>query len=93
MTRRISCCAGLLLLLVACHGGGAASEPFGRLTVTEVDARRTQPGVFIFDNNPQGRYRKSHLPGAHWVNPKDITTADLPADKSATLIFYCASTH
>ena len=91
MTRNVFALACLVVALGACHRG--PSEPFGRLTVAEVDARRTQSNVFIFDNNPQGRYRKSHLPGARWVNPKDMAAGDLPADKSATLIFYCASTH
>ena len=91
MTQKILGLAGLLLVLGACHRG--PTEPFGRLTVAEVDARRTHGGVFIFDNNPERRYRKSHLPGARWVNPAELTAADLPADKSATLIFYCANTH
>jgi hypothetical protein len=77
-------------LALGCH---RAPEPFGRLTVPEVSARRLSPGVFLYDNNPQSRYLKSHLPGARWVDPARVSASDLPNDREATLIFYCANEH
>jgi hypothetical protein len=68
-------------------------EPFGRLTVAEVAQKRVQPNVFVFDNNAKKRFDKSHVPGARWLDPGEIKAADLPADKSSTLIFYCANEH
>jgi hypothetical protein len=63
------------------------------LTVDEVATRiAAHDGkTFLFDNNPRDRYAKSHLPGAKWLDYSKVTVADLPADKGATLVFYCAS--
>jgi hypothetical protein len=63
------------------------------LTVDEVDALLAEHNgkTFIYDNNPKERYEQGHLPSATWVNFKSLTARDLPADKSATLVFYCAS--
>jgi hypothetical protein len=85
--------AGFLLvssLALGCHRG---SEEFGRLTVAEVSARSQSPGVFLYDNNPHSRFLKSHLPGARWVDPAHVGAGDLPSDREATLIFYCANEH
>jgi rhodanese-like protein len=63
------------------------------LTPDEVEARiSARDGkTFVFDNNSMDRYAQSHLPGARWLDIKNVTAAVLPADKSATLVFYCAS--
>jgi hypothetical protein len=70
-----------------------ASSELRALTVDEVAARiATNDGkTFIFDNNPKDRYAKSHVPGAKWLDYDKVTASDLPADRSATLVFYCAS--
>lgn len=81
--------ASALAALAGCH----RHEPFGSLTVTEVAAKRGQPNTFVFDNNTPERFRRGHVPGAKWVNPGRVSVADLPADKEATLIFYCANSH
>ena len=60
------------------------------LTVDEVAARLGQPGFHVFDNNGEGRWKRSHVPGAKNLNPHTFEAADLPADKSATLVFYCS---
>jgi hypothetical protein len=70
-----------------------ATEAIGELTVAQVDEKRPQPNVFLFDNNPREVWASGHLPGARWLDPSKITGADLPPDKSATLIFYCANEH
>lgn len=60
------------------------------LTLDEVQARLGQPGVHVFDANPREMYDVKHVPGARWVEWNHVTEADLPADRGATLIFYCA---
>ena len=78
------------LAVTACHRGPL---PFGELSVQEVAQRRTQPDVFVFDNNTPDRFKRGHVPGAKWVSPSRVSASDLPADKNATLIFYCANPH
>jgi hypothetical protein len=70
-----------------------ASDEFGSLTVQQVSARLKEKNFYVFDNNEQGRFQKSHVPGARWLNPYSVKASDLPADKAATLVFYCASEH
>src|SRR5262245_21228953 len=65
------------------------SEPFGRLTVDQVDRRLGRPGVLIVDGNSDETYHEAHVPGAKRLYSKTMTAADLPSDKDATLIFYC----
>lgn len=60
------------------------------LTVAEIFARLGEPGFHVFDNNGHGRWKRSHVPGAKNLNAHHIEAGDLPADKSATLVFYCA---
>lgn len=76
----------------------AKAEAFGSLTVDEVDAKLSEAkagklALAIFDNNAKARWEKGHLPGAKWVKPDEVTAAVLPADKDATLVFYCAHEH
>ncbi len=73
--------------------GQKPAQGFGELTVEQVAARIGTPGVHIFDNNHREEWVKGHVPTATWVDYETMTTADLPADKSATLIFYCANEH
>jgi len=77
--------------VVACSRG--SSPELKSLTVDEVQARidAHDGKTFVYDNNPKERYDQSHLPGARWVSFREVTAAVLPPDKSATLIFYCAS--
>jgi hypothetical protein len=63
------------------------------LTVDDVAARiaANDGTTFVYDDNPHDRFVKGHVPGAKWVSGSVPTAADLPADKNATLVFYCAS--
>ena len=60
------------------------------LKVDEVAARLGQPGFHVFDNNGQGRWKRSHVPGAKNLNAYNYDEGELPADKAATLVFYCS---
>lgn len=76
----------------------AAHEAFGRLSIEEMeakmaDAKAGKIALFVYDNNDKGRFEKGHLPGAKWVDHDDVKASDLPQDKNATLVFYCANEH
>jgi hypothetical protein len=60
------------------------------LTVAEVAARIGEPDFHVFDNNGAGRYKRSHVPTAKNLNAHNYEASALPADKTATLVFYCA---
>ena len=81
--------ASAAMLTLACNGGGADLK---KLTVDEVAAKvAAHDGkTFVYDDNPHDRYVKGHIPGARWLESVP-TAADLPADKGALLVFYCAS--
>ena len=74
----------------ACAG---EKEPFGRITVAEVERRLGEKGFYVFDNNPLDVYEAGHVPGAKWVDYRHVQARDLPRDQSATLVFYCANEH
>ena len=71
----------------------SAGEDLGKLTVQQVSARLKEKNFFVFDNNNNDRFVKGHVPGAKWLNPYSVQASDLPADKTATLVFYCANEH
>lgn len=73
-----------------------AEASFGQLTVDEVaqriDAAKAGKGqLFVYDNNQREVYEKGHVPTAKWVKPSALSASDLPADKAAPLVFYCAN--
>lgn len=55
-----------------------------------------QSGVMIYDANyPTTRAQFGIIPGAHLLPSADgfSVARELPADKNAKLVFYCANTH
>ena len=60
------------------------------LTVDQVAARLGQPGFHVYDNNGAARWKRSHVPGAKNLNAYQYEASELPADKNATLVFYCS---
>lgn len=67
-------------------GGKKLSE----LSVDEVAARLGRERFFVIDNNGPGSWAKRHVPAAKNLDPGKFSAADLPADKEATLVFYCS---
>jgi len=75
---------------VAAYAADETREPFGMLTLDQVEKLVGQPNVVVFDVNHDDVFKKNHVPGAvRW----DSAAAPklLPRDKGRTLVFYCAS--
>ena len=45
----------------------------------------------VLDVNAPQSWRQAHVPGAINLDPLGYAPADLPADKNATLVFYCSN--
>lgn len=93
-----------LLLVVAlaapatfgCSRAPEASSPESALHALTVEQVATRIAAhdgktFVYDDNPKDVYDAGHVPGAKWLDSDNVTAAALPADHSATLIFYCHS--
>jgi Rhodanese-like domain len=73
----------------------AAEHKLAELTVDEVEARiaKNDGKTFVYDDNHDEVYASGHVPGAKHLDSDNIPASAFPADKDATLIFYCANTH
>jgi rhodanese-related sulfurtransferase len=60
------------------------------LTIEQVAARLGEPGFHVIDNNSPARWKRSHVHGAINLNAYDFDADALPADRTATLVFYCS---
>jgi rhodanese-related sulfurtransferase len=85
MTRLLTLLSGLLLLPAL----ALAADYFQTIPMAEVARLMNKPGVVLLDVNVPELWDAHHLPGAVHVTSADIGKF-LPADKRATLIFYCA---
>ncbi len=73
----------------------AAEHKLAELTIDEVDAKiaKNDGKTFVYDDNDHDVYASGHVPSAKHLDPDKVSASALPADKDATLIFYCANTH
>jgi rhodanese-related sulfurtransferase len=67
-----------------------AAEPYGSLSVDEVEKLLGARGVAIYDANAPDLWSKHHLPGAVHIIGKDLRSL-LPADRQTRLVFYCTN--
>ena len=79
-------------------GAQGAHDAMKKMTVDELtakmaDAKSGKLALFVYDNNHKERFDQSHIPGAKWLAFDKVSAADLPQDKEATLVFYCANEH
>jgi rhodanese-related sulfurtransferase len=84
----------IVLLLLACVLTAAAITPvegekFSYISLREARDLHGKSGVFFIDVNEPEIYQAHHVPGAIPVTDEHLERF-LPADKQATLIFYCA---
>ncbi len=47
--------------------------------------------VHVYDVNPRGSWLTARVPGARSLDHERMTAADLPADRSRPLVFYCSN--
>ncbi len=47
--------------------------------------------ITVVDVNARERWREAHVPGAKNLDPANFGAKDLPADKAATVVFYCSN--
>ena len=71
------------------------SDSVATITVDELDAKLASKDCQAVDANGEGTRKKMGvIPGAVLLTDSDaFSTSELPADKSKTLVFYCANTH
>ncbi len=69
----------------------APLPPLPTLSLEQVQQQLGQAGFHVYDANPREMYDRGHVPGATWVDWNHVAAADLPADRGATLVFYCAN--
>jgi rhodanese-related sulfurtransferase len=85
--------ARVLVALLAFAGLARAGDGFGELTVDQVQAKLKQKDVHVYDCNDRDSFVRGHVPGATYLDYPNATEKDFPADKKATLIFYCMNEH
>ncbi len=57
----------------------------------ELQALMREGRAHAFDVNAPVSWNAAHVPGAAHLDPERLAAADLPADKAATLVFYCSN--
>lgn len=67
----------------------AEGEHYSFVSLREAHDLYGKPGVFFIDVNEPEVYERYHIPGSTPVTSEDLQRF-LPADKQATLVFYCA---
>ena len=64
-------------------------EKYSWISLREARDLYSKPGVFFIDVNEPEVYGRYHIPGATPVTDEHLQRF-LPADRQATLVFYCA---
>ncbi|HEX3580881.1 MAG TPA: rhodanese-like domain-containing protein [Thermoanaerobaculia bacterium] len=63
----------------------------GLETISPRALQQVLPDVTVYDVNSRGSWMQAHVPGALPLDPLNFDAAQLPADKSAPLVFYCSN--
>ncbi len=66
---------------------GGAKE----VTPAQLSAMFGSATLFVYDCNETDMYAEAHVPGATLIVYDEVSLDKLPADRSATLVFYCYS--
>jgi len=77
---------------------GSKDEAFGRMSVEDVEAKLKEAkegkaAFYVFDNNAKSVVDKAPVPRENLVDHENVKATDLPENKDATLVFYCANEH
>lgn len=85
----------IALLAFVVAGPVFAKEDLQTLSVDELSAlmEKKTPNLFIYDVNPPTlRQSKGVIPGSHLLPSTQYdVSSELPKEKNAKLVFYCAS--
>jgi rhodanese-related sulfurtransferase len=65
-------------------------KTFPELSVQEVAELIAQGGAVVVDVNPRRRWASGHVPGAINLDASEFSEADIPGNKTVSLIFYCS---
>jgi rhodanese-related sulfurtransferase len=63
----------------------------GTISVATLQTAIAEDTVKVFDVNAQQSWVQARVPGAHHLDPTAFGIADLPADRSRALVFYCSN--
>ncbi|MFN3202765.1 MAG: rhodanese-like domain-containing protein [Bradymonadia bacterium] len=91
-------CAAAALTLVgtvatACPGGEMKAQATpATMTTAQLEEAMSAKKVTVVDTNNAEKFAKAHIPGATHVPYDQVSASTLPADKNASLVFYCANT-
>lgn len=71
------------------HGEHKLAE----MSIDEVEQRlaKNDGDFFVYDCNQRAVFDSGHVPGAKFLDYKDLKESDLVPNKDATLVFYCAN--
>ena len=62
---------------------------FGLKTISPHELTKTT-SLAVYDVNSKASWGEAHVPGARHLDPDAFERADLPADRAASLVFYCS---
>jgi len=66
-----------------------AADEFPTISTEELAKGIKDKSLFVVDNNRPDVFKKNHIPSAVWMNPSELDAKLLPANKNASLVFYC----
>jgi rhodanese-related sulfurtransferase len=91
--KNLNLIAVLLISLAACgYVKEKMSDDLPKISIDALASALQEKAVTVIDNNTDETYRKNHIPTAVHMDPSEAGASVLPADKSASLVFYCKNT-
>jgi hypothetical protein len=95
------CLALSLPELAACSRGDRADDSdlaasLKKVSVEELEqmlasAKDDRLELHVFDANERAVWASGHVPSARWIAFNEVRAEDLPPNKDAALVFYCAN--
>ena len=74
-----------------CAGAGGKGVAIGKVeTAADLKAKMDARSVTVIDTLDDAHYKEGHIPGARHCDYEKMSADQLPADKNAPIVFYCA---
>jgi len=81
----------LVAMSAGCVGAGGKGVVVGKIeTAADLKAKMDAKGVTVVDALDDAHYKEGHIPGARHCDYEKMSADQLPADKNAPIVFYCA---